>query len=594
MPPLFPLPLPSRPLRRGVIALLLVAGVLAALLAACGGDDAPDGAVHLLTIDDEINPVVADFIDRAIDRAEDHRATLVVIQLDTPGGLVSATDDIVQRIESARVPVAVFVSPLGARAASAGAFITLAAHVAAMAPSTQIGAAHPIAGGGEDIEGELGEKVTNDAAADIRAIAQLRGRNADWAERAVRESISATATEALDLNVIDLIATDLADLLAQIDGRSVTLLPDQPPVILRTAGAPLVKTEMSIFEQFLNLISDPNIAFLLLSLGGLALFIEIIVPGHFGPGIFGVIALIVAFFSLGTLDTNPAGIALVVLAFVLFLVEAFNPGLGIFGAGGLVSLILGGILLISDTPDAEQVSLWVLGTGGAIIAAAILALWFLILQARRRPPVPVVVADRIVGKVGIVRSALVPYGTVLAGAELWSARSDGGAIAAGTPVQVVARRRAHADRAPPGGAPGPGLGGQRLRPPQADLARVKRHPRPVRQPHHQGAVAAHLFRDALIAPTVAGGHDHRSAQRLQPRPPAGEERLALRALVGALKGVQHRRQQRLPRQRPAALQGEAGGGLIDRRAVGRRVEVDVEPHAHQGKERFARLPLRFD
>ena len=173
MPPLFPLP--SRPLRRGVIALLLVAGVLAALLAACGGDDAPDGAVHLLTIDDEINPVVADFIDRAIDRAEDHRATLVVIQLDTPGGLVSATDDIVQRIESARVPVAVFVSPLGARAASAGAFITLAAHVAAMAPSTQIGAAHPIAGGGEDIEGELGEKVTNDAAADIRAIAQLRG-----------------------------------------------------------------------------------------------------------------------------------------------------------------------------------------------------------------------------------------------------------------------------------------------------------------------------------------------------------------------------------------------------------------------------------
>ena len=438
MPPLFPLPLPSRPLRRGVIALLLVAGVLAALLAACGGDDAPDGAVHLLTIDDEINPVVADFIDRAIDRAEDHRATLVVIQLDTPGGLVSATDDIVQRIESARVPVAVFVSPLGARAASAGAFITLAAHVAAMAPSTQIGAAHPIAGGGEDIEGELGEKVTNDAAADIRAIAQLRGRNADWAERAVRESISATATEALDLNVIDLIATDLADLLAQIDGRSVTLLPDQPPVILRTAGAPLVKTEMSIFEQFLNLISDPNIAFLLLSLGGLALFIEIIVPGHFGPGIFGVIALIVAFFSLGTLDTNPAGIALVVLAFVLFLVEAFNPGLGIFGAGGLVSLILGGILLISDTPDAEQVSLWVLGTGGAIIAAAILALWFLILQARRRPPVPVVVADRIVGKVGIVRSALVPYGTVLAGAELWSARSDGGAIAAGTPVQVVA------------------------------------------------------------------------------------------------------------------------------------------------------------
>lgn len=437
MPALFPFRLSSRPLRRGAITLLLLAGALGALPAACGGDDAPDGAVHFLTVDNEINPVVADFIDRAIDRAEDHRAALVVMQLDTPGGLGSAMDDIVQRIEAARLPVVVFVSPLGARAASAGVFITLAAHVAAMAPSTQIGAAHPVGGGGEDIEGELGEKVTNDAAADIRAIAQLRGRNADWAERAVRESVSATATEALDLHVIDLIATDLADLLAQLDGRSVTLVPGQPPVTLRTAGAPLVKTEMSIFEQFLNLISDPNIAFLLLSLGGLALFIEIIVPGHFGPGIFGVIALIVAFFSLGTLDTNPAGIALIVLAFVLFLVEAFHPGLGIFGVGGLVSLLLGGVLLISDTPDAEQVSLWVLVTVGAVIATVILALWLLIIQARRRPPVPVVLADRIVGKEGIARSALTPHGTVLAGSELWSARSDGGAIAAGTPVQVV-------------------------------------------------------------------------------------------------------------------------------------------------------------
>ena len=437
MPARFPFLRPSRHHRRGAIALLLLAGALGALPAACGSEDAPDGAVHVITVADEINPVVADFIDRAIDRAEEQRAALVVIQLDTPGGLGSAMDQIVQRIEAARVPVVVYVSPQGARAASAGTFITLAAHIAAMAPSTQIGAAHPVGGSGEDIKGTLGEKVTNDAAAKIRAIAQLRARNVDWAERAVRESISASAAEALDLHVIDLIATDLPDLLTQIDGRAVTLVPDQPPVTIHTAGAPRIKTKMSIFEQFLNLISDPNIAFLLLSLGGLALFIEIIVPGHFGPGIFGIIALIVAFFSLGTLDTNPAGIALTVLAFVLFVVEAYGPSLGVFGAGGLVSLILGGILLISDAPDAEKVSLWTLGTVGAVIAAAILALWFLILQARRRRPVPVSLADRIVGKEGIARSALTPHGTVLAASELWSARSDSGAIAAGTPVQVV-------------------------------------------------------------------------------------------------------------------------------------------------------------
>ena len=427
---------PARHVRRGFSGLLLLLGLVAF---ACGGDDAPDGAVHVITIDGDINPVTADFLDRALDRAGDTRATVAVIQLDTPGGLISATDDIVQRIEASTVPVAVFVSPLGARAASAGTFITMAGHIAAMAPSTQIGAATPIGGGGEDIEGALGDKITNDAAADIRAIAELRGRNADWAERAVREAISATSSEALELNVIDLIATDLDDLLAQIDGREVELAPGKQLVTIHTAGAPRVETNMTFFESFLDLLSDPNIAFLLLSLGGLAIFIEILSGfSLIAPGVFGVIAMVLAFFSLGTLDTNPAGIVLVLLAFVLFLAEVFAAGFGVFGIGGIVALILGGILLISDAPDAEQVSLWVLAGVGVGVVATLIGAWLVVLGARREHHRQPGLTERLVGHEGRTRTPLAPEGTVLIDSELWTARSVGSPIPADTRVRVLA------------------------------------------------------------------------------------------------------------------------------------------------------------
>ena len=424
--------------RRLAIAALLLTGLVA--LACGGGGGAPAGAIHVSTVDGDINPVTADFIDRALDRAEEDNATLWVLLLDTPGGLVSATDDIVQRFEAADVPIAVYVSPLGARAASAGTFITMAGHIASMAPSTQIGAATPIGGGGEDLDGDLGAKVENDAAADIRGIAELRGRNADWAESAVRDAVSATATEALDLNVIDLIANNLNDLLEQIDERVVELGPGRPSVTIKTAGAPHAETNMSFFEDVLDFISDPNIAFLLLSLGGMALLIEVVTGFGSGGAVaaFGVIALILAFFSLGTLDSNPAGITLVVLAFVLFLAEVFIAGFGSFGVGGVISLILGGLFLVSNTgPDAERVSIWVVVGVVAVIALSFLWFYLLVLAARRKHKDQPSLTERVVGQEGITQSVIAPEGTVLVSSELWTARSSTAAIPAQTRVRVI-------------------------------------------------------------------------------------------------------------------------------------------------------------
>jgi membrane-bound serine protease (ClpP class) len=415
--------------------LITLAGLL---LLACGGGT-PQDAVHVSELRGGIGPVTANFIDRALDRAEDNHATLWVLELDTPGGLISATDEIVQRIEAATVPVAVYVSPLGARAASAGTFITMSAHIAAMAPSTQIGAAHPVAGGGSDIDGDLGDKITNDAAADIRGIANLRGRNADWAERAVRESVSVTASEALDLNVIDLVAPSLQSLLDQVDGLVVTLWPEGPTTVVRTAGAPVVETNMNLFESVLNFVATPNIAFMLVTLGGLALFVEIISPGLIGPGVFGVIALLFGFFALGALETSPAGIALLVLAFVLILVEVFViPGFGFFGIGAIISLLMGGLILFSKEPNAPDISLWLLLSVVAVIAAGLLLIWAVILVDRRKPRRDISTETRMLGKQGQARSTLNPDGTAIVDAELWTARSAGATIPEGTRIEVVA------------------------------------------------------------------------------------------------------------------------------------------------------------
>ena len=419
-------------------AALLALGLSSMILSACGSDN-PPGAIHVSKMAQEIGPVSASFVDRALNRAEEQDAAAWVLMMDTPGGLITSTDDIVQRILAAEIPVIVFVSPAGARAASAGTFITLAGHIAAMAPNTQIGAAHPVSGSGDDIGGDLNEKITNDAAADIRGIARHRGRNAEWAERAVRESVSITGEEAVELNVVDLTAYDINHLIDQLEGRTIQLSPDGDELTLQLVGRTIVETNYNFAESILDVIADPNIAYILTSIGSLLLVVEAFSPGLVGPGVFGVIMLIFGFYALGPLDTNPAGIALLALAIVLLLAEVIVAGFGFLGIGGIVSLILGGLLLIGDPSfDAEKVSLWALIVVGGGVGAVVFGLGALIAMDKRRPKWTFQGSQGIVGKEGVAHNALSPGGTVVVDAELWSARSaEGTEIGEGAAVMVV-------------------------------------------------------------------------------------------------------------------------------------------------------------
>jgi membrane-bound serine protease (ClpP class) len=415
--------LPVRPLRLAIAAAFVALGVIG--FACGGGPGAPPDAVHVLTADGVVGPVMERYLDRGVDAAEDEDAEAVVIQLDTPGGLITSMNDIVKRILSSEVPVIVYVSPQGGQAASAGTFITMAAHVAAMAPATRIGAATPVGSGGEEIQGPLGDKVTNDAAEQIKGLAELRGRNEEWAERAVREAESANATKALEENVVDLVANDLDDLLDTVDGRQVTLHPDRE-VALQTAEAEVVFNDMNLIERFLDIIADPNIALLLLSLGTLAIFIEIVNPGVIFPGVFGVIALILGFFALSVLPFNWAGVALILVAFILFGLEIFVPSGGILGVGGVVALILGGLLLTSGNPPEFQVSRWLLIGLAAAMGAMVLFVLVNIMRIRTMPAQ--VGVESLVGREAVTRSTLDPEGFVFFDGERWSAESEEGVI----------------------------------------------------------------------------------------------------------------------------------------------------------------------
>jgi len=414
--------------------LLLLLVALAVLATACGGPGGPEGAVHVLKADGDVNPVMERYIDRGIDQAEDAKAVAVVIELDTPGGLMSSMEGIVKRIEEDRIPVIVHVSPKGAKAASAGTFITMAANIAAMAPSTRIGAASPVGAGGEDIEGTMGKKVTEDAVAYAKSIANHRGRNAEWAEQAVREAVSATETEAVDLDVVDLIADDLPSLLEAVDGWEVQLV--DRSVALATKDAPIVHNDMNFAERFLDILSDPNIAFLLLSLGSIALFFEIVHPGQIFPGVFGAIALIMAFFSLSVLPFNWAGVILIFLAFALFAAEIFVTSGGILGIGGVVALILGGLLLTWGNPPEFQVSKWLVYGLGASIGAFFLFVITSIIRIRRQPVV--VGSHTIIGRRAVARSPLDPNGMVFVDGEYWSATVEEGTVEEGEEVVVTA------------------------------------------------------------------------------------------------------------------------------------------------------------
>jgi len=393
--------------------------------------------VVLLKLDGAINPSSAEYIERGIAEAQSRRASCVVIQLNTPGGLLKSTRVIVSAFLESKIPVVVYVSPGGAQAGSAGVFVTMAAHIAAMAPGTNIGAAHPVMLQGQQ-DSIMNEKATNDAAAFIRTIAEKRNRNLTWAEEAVRKSFSITETEALAKNVIDLIARNPDDLLTLIDGRVVVLAEDT--VRLETRGARIEPVEMGWTERVLDLLSDPNIAYILFMLGVYGLLFELYNPGSIFPGVVGVISLILAFYSLHTLPINYAGLALIIFAVVLFLLEIKIVSHGLLAIGGAISLFLGSIMLIRTPSVLEVVQIsWTV----IIASVAITTLFFTVIltlgiRVQRRKPTTGM--EGLVGEIGEVVSPLDPSGTVRVHGELWQAESTGKRIAKGRRVRVVELR----------------------------------------------------------------------------------------------------------------------------------------------------------
>lgn len=358
-------------------ALLLLAA-LTLLAAACTAESAP-GAVHVLTADTEVNGVLQRYIDRGIDRAERDGAALVVILIDTPGGAIDSMREIVGRITTAEVPVVTYVSPAAAQAASAGTFIAMAGHVVAMAPETTIGAATPITGTGEDIDGALGRKVTNDTVAFARAVAEPRGPAAqDWAESAVRDAASIGPTEALELGVVDLLAPGLSALIAELDGREVTLL-GGATVTLELNDAELVFNNRNIYERVLGIISNPLVVSILVLVGLAGLAIEFLNPGLFLPGVVGITATIASFLGVGTLLPGEAAVAFLVLGIALFVLEAFVPSGGILGSVGAVVVVLGLSILVGQgttdlSPKSVLIAIAVVLTSVALMTGAGVAL----------------------------------------------------------------------------------------------------------------------------------------------------------------------------------------------------------------------------
>jgi membrane-bound serine protease (ClpP class) len=387
-----------------------------------------------LKIDGSINPASADFIHNGIEKAAREKAECIIIHLNTPGGLLKSTRVIVSDILASPVPVVVYVSPGGAHAGSAGVFITLAAHIAAMAPGTNIGAAHPVSLQNQ-MDSTMNEKATNDAAAFIRTIAEKRHRNIEWAENAVRKSFSYSEIEALEDSAIDIIAKSELELLAKIDGKVVELASGTKT--LHTASAVVKEQKMSVWEKLLDIISDPDIAYILFLLGMYGLIFELYNPGSILPGIVGVIALILALYSMHTLPINYAGLALIIFAVILFLLEIKIVSHGLLAIGGVISLLLGSMMLIKSNSSLEMINI----SRGVIIGATIVsALFFLFvigfgIRAQRRKVVTGI--EGLVGDTGEVMEALSPKGTIKVQGEIWNAESLGGTINKGEKVRII-------------------------------------------------------------------------------------------------------------------------------------------------------------
>ena len=393
---------------------------------------ASNPSIEVLHVEGTIMPVVADYIDRGISQAEENGAAVCIIELDTPGGLLGSTERIVQRIMNAEVPIVVYVSPKGAWAASAGTFITLSAHVAAMTPGTTIGAAHPVSAGGEEIPEDQMEKITKFSAKWMKTIAEERGRNMEKAELAVTESKSFSASEALECNLIDLQAENLNDLVSKINGWKV-ILANGEEVTINTTGYGTTRNEMNGIERFLQVISDPNIAYILFTLATIGLITEISNPGMIFPGVLGGISLFLAFYSLGVLNAYWGGILLILLAIGFFIAELLTTSFGLLTAGGVVSLVMGSLLLFSHSPGVEVNRGLVAGVTIGITAFLVFVIGAIVRGQRRRKATG---AEGMVGKVAIAKTPLDPTGTVLAEGELWTAASEGDRIAPGEEVII--------------------------------------------------------------------------------------------------------------------------------------------------------------
>jgi membrane-bound serine protease (ClpP class) len=396
---------------------LIIAGMLCLALVGLGKTVGltKGGEVRIIELEGPINPGAAAFLTRGLEDAEKQGVELIIVRLDTPGGLVPSMRTMVKGIMNSSVPVVVYVAPKGAGAASAGVMITVSAHVAAMAPGTNIGAAHPVGAGGKDIDKDMSEKVVNDMASYGRGIAQDKGKNAEWVEKAIRESVSITAEEAVEKKVVDLVAADVDELLKLLDGREIEL--QKGKVTLKTKGLVKTQYEPGFRDAVLRIISDPNIAYILMMIGLAGLYFELSHPGAIFPGVIGAISLILAFYSFQTLPVNYAGLLLIALAVIFFIAEIKVASYGILSLGGIVSLTLGSIMLFEDV----GVSLRLMAPTIVLIGGFFVVVSTLAFRAYHSKPQSGV--EGLIGEVGIVQKPLDPEGLVFVHGEYWRAVS---------------------------------------------------------------------------------------------------------------------------------------------------------------------------
>jgi membrane-bound serine protease (ClpP class) len=414
--------------------LTVLAGSVLIVLLLCSLplSQAADEHIKVIRIEESINPGTAAFLSRGIRQAVEDGAPLVIVQLDTPGGLVSSMRTMVKTIMNTPIPVVVFVSPSGAQAASAGVFVVMAADIAAMAPGTNIGAAHPVVAGGKDMDETMGTKVVNDLVAFIKSIATRRGRNAEWAEEAVRKSVSITAEEALKFKVIDLVARDVDDLLAKLEGWPIQTKEGEKKLALK--GLPLETVQENLRDRILKTISNPNIAYLLMLIGMAGLYFELSHPGAIFPGVIGGISLILAFYAFQTLSVNYAGVLLIILGAILFLLEIKVTSYGLLSVGGVICLTLGSIMLFNTGAPGLRISWSVLIPAVLVISGFFMTVAFLAMRAHMAKPRTGY--QGLIGEIAVAKESLAPDGKVFVHGELWNATSED-IVPVGSKVEVI-------------------------------------------------------------------------------------------------------------------------------------------------------------